>query len=272
MAKKSSKKKTAAAGSEDWREQRTQEIGGQLFAEVGRQSTSVFQTRWWEDRLMNWAMGDEAVKLQMFRFVDVLPMLRDHHSISRHLEEYFEEVRDRLPWAVRLGLDLSSGNTILSRALAYNARINAARMARRFIAGSSVTEVLRSVRSMRKSGMAFTLDLLGEATISNADADRYQQSYLQLIEGMSAEVNAWPDDPQLDCDEHGHMPRLNVSLKLSALDSQFAPVDTEGSFRRVAARLRPILRMARERHAFVHFDMEQNDYRWHRRSGLPAVC
>lgn len=261
MAKKSSKKKTAAAGSEDWLEQRTREIGGQLFAEVGRQSTSVFQTRWWEDRLMNWAMGDEAVKLQMFRFVDVLPMLRDHHSISRHLEEYFEEVRDRLPWAVRLGLDLSSGNTILSRALAYNARINAARMARRFIAGSSVTEVLRSVRSMRKSGMAFTLDLLGEATISNADADRYQQSYLQLIEGMSAEVNAWPDDPQLDCDEHGHMPRLNVSLKLSALDSQFAPVDTEGSFRRVAARLRPILRMARERHAFVHFDMEQNDYR-----------
>ena len=148
-----------------------------------------------------------------------------------------------------------------SRALAYNARINAARMARRFIAGSNVPEVLSCVRGLRKSGNAFTLDLLGEATISNLDADRYQQAYLQLIEGLAAEVNAWPEDPLLDCDDRGHIPRLNISLKLSALDSQFAPVDAEGSFRRVAARLRPILRMAREHHAFVNIDMEQNDYR-----------
>ncbi len=261
MAKKSSKKKTDAAGSEDLLEQRTQSIGRELFTEFSHYAPSVFHARWWEDRLMNWAMGDEAVKLQMFRFVDVLPMLRDHGSIARHLEEYFDEVRDRLPMAVRLGLDLSSGNAILSRALAYNARINAARMARRFIAGSNVPEVLSCVRGLRKAGNAFTLDLLGEATISNLDADRYQQAYLQLIEGLAAEVNAWPEDPLLDCDDRGHIPRLNISLKLSALDSQFAPVDAEGSFRRVAARLRPILRMAREHHAFVNIDMEQNDYR-----------
>ena len=34
---------------------------------------------------MSWAMGDEAVKVQMFRFVDVLPMLKDHNAIARHL-------------------------------------------------------------------------------------------------------------------------------------------------------------------------------------------
>ena len=64
---------------------------------------------------MSWAMNDEAVKVQMFRFVDVLPMLKDHHAIARHLDEYFEDVRDRLPWAARVGLDLSVSNTILSR-------------------------------------------------------------------------------------------------------------------------------------------------------------
>jgi RHH-type proline utilization regulon transcriptional repressor/proline dehydrogenase/delta 1-pyrroline-5-carboxylate dehydrogenase len=42
-------------------------------------------------------------------------MLRDHVSIARHLEEYFEDVRTHLPWAVRLGLDLSTGNYVLSR-------------------------------------------------------------------------------------------------------------------------------------------------------------
>lgn len=242
-------------------EQRTQEIGHELFGRVQHRSPSIFHGRWWEDRLMSWAMGDEAVKVQMFRFVDVLPMLKDHNSIARHLDEYFEEVRDHLPWAARLGLDLSTSNTILSRALAFNARTNAARMARRFIAGSNVDEVLASVRRLRRNQFAFTLDLLGESVISDTEADRYQQSYIDLITGMSAQVNEWPEDALLDSDHEGRIPRVNVSLKLSALDSQFAPIDAEGTIRRVSARLRPILRTARAHHAYVHIDMEQNDYR-----------
>jgi RHH-type proline utilization regulon transcriptional repressor/proline dehydrogenase/delta 1-pyrroline-5-carboxylate dehydrogenase len=242
-------------------EQRTQEIGHELFGRVQHRSPSIFHGRWWEDRLMSWAMGDEAVKVQMFRFVDVLPMLKDHNSIARHLDEYFEQVRDHLPWAARLGLDLSTSNTILSRALAFNARTNAARMARRFIAGSNVDEVLASVRRLRRNQFAFTLDLLGESVISDTEADRYQQSYIDLITGMSAQVNEWPEDALLDSDHEGRIPRVNVSLKLSALDSQFAPIDAEGTIRRVSARLRPILRTARAHHAYVHIDMEQNDYR-----------
>ncbi len=242
-------------------EQRTLEIGRDLFGRVQHRSPSIFHGRWWEDRLMSWAMSDEAVKVQMFRFVDVLPMLKDHHAIARHLDEYFEDVRGKLPWAARVGLDLSVSNTILSRALAFNARTNAARMARRFIAGSNVDEVLSSVRKLRRNRFAFTLDLLGEAIISDSEADRYQQSYIDLIHGMSQQVNEFPDDLLLDFDHEGRIPRVNVSIKLSALDSQFAPIDAEGTIRRVSARLRPVLRAARENHAYVHIDMEQNDFR-----------
>ena len=242
-------------------ERRTQELGHELFSRLQHRSPSIFHGRWWEDRLMSWAMGDEAVKVQMFRFVDVLPMLKDHHAIAQHMDEYFEVVRDRLPWAARVGLDLSVSNTILSRALAFNARTNAARMARRFIAGSSVDEVVASVRKLRRNRFAFTLDLLGEAIISDSEADRYQQAYIDLITGMSQQVDEWPDDLLLDSDHEHRIPRVNVSIKLSALDSQFAPVDAEGTIRRVSARLRPILRVARENHAYVHIDMEQNDYR-----------
>ncbi|MFO0975657.1 MAG: L-glutamate gamma-semialdehyde dehydrogenase [Planctomycetaceae bacterium] len=260
MAKKAAKS-SSANSTEDRVEQRTQAIGQELFSRIAQRSPSIFHSRWWEDRLMAWAMNDEAIKVQMFRFVDVLPMLRDHVSIARHLEEYFEEVRDRLPWAARIGLDLTTGNSILSRALAYNARTNAARMARRFIAGSNVDEVLQSVRKVRRNGYAFTLDLLGEAVISEPEADRYQQSYLDLIQGLGPQVNQWPEDSLLDQNHLGHIPRLNVSLKLTALDSRFASVDAEGTIRRVAARLRPILRAAREHQAYVHVDMEQNDHR-----------
>ena len=46
---------------------------------------------------MAWAMNDEAVKVQLFRFIDVLPMLTTPEDIARHLEEYLDDVRDRLP-------------------------------------------------------------------------------------------------------------------------------------------------------------------------------
>ena len=72
---------------EDRVEQRTQEIGEELFGRLNHRSPTIFHGRWWEDRLMNWAMDDEAVKVQMFRFVDVLPMLRDHTAIAEHLDE-----------------------------------------------------------------------------------------------------------------------------------------------------------------------------------------
>ena len=246
---------------EDRVEKRTREIGEDLFGRLNHRAPSVFHGRWWEDRLMNWAMQDEAVKVQMFRFVDVLPMLRDHTSIARHLEEYFEDVKSHLPWAARIGLDLSTSNSILSRALAYNARTNAARMARRFIAGEDVSEVLASVQQLRTNGFAFTLDLLGEAIISEVEADRYQQEYIDLIEGLSEPVEQWSEVPVLDKNHSGAIPRLNVSVKLSALDSQFRSVDPVGSRIRVLERLRPILRAAREHHAYVHFDMEQRDYK-----------
>ncbi|MCA9056788.1 MAG: proline dehydrogenase family protein, partial [Planctomycetaceae bacterium] len=107
----------------------------------------------------------------------------------------------------------------------------------------------------------FTLDLLGEAVVSEAEADSYQQQYLNLITGLAPLVNDWPENSMLDRDEIGWIPRCNVSLKLSALDSQFKPIDPEGTAERVKSRLRPILRAAREQDAFVNIDMEHYAYK-----------
>ncbi|HLQ47042.1 MAG TPA: proline dehydrogenase family protein, partial [Planctomycetaceae bacterium] len=238
-------------------EEVTQEIGRYLWEHLHRRKASIFERRWWDDRILSWAMTDESVKVQMFRFVDVLPRLRTHEAVARHLQEYFDEVSSRLPGAARLVLDWAEPNTVLGRALAVNARSNATRMAQRFIAGSTVDEVLTAVAKLRKQGFAFTLDLLGEATISAAEAEAYQQHYLRLIEGLTPQVNAWHEDCQIDCDHLGSIPRVNVSLKLSALCSQFRPVDPSGTTDEVLSRLRPILRAAREHTAYVHVDMEQ---------------
>ena len=52
-----------------------------------------------------------------------------------------------------------------------------------------------------------------------------------------------------------------MSVKLSSLYSQFDPIDPAGTYRAVAKRLRPILSLAKERGAFVNFDMEQYSFK-----------
>ena len=190
----------------------TQRIGRELWDHLERRRPTIFEQRWWLDHILEWAMGDESVKVQMFRFVDVLPMLRSHEAVTRHLQEYFDEVRTHLPSAARLVVDLSDLNTLTSKAVAYSTRTNARRMAERFIAGTGVDEVLQSVSRLRRKGLAFTLDLLGEAVVSEQEAEAYQQQYLGLIEGLSPKVNQWPEDPQLDRDHLGWIPRCNVCL------------------------------------------------------------
>src|SRR6185437_14095322 len=90
-----------------------------------------------------------------------------------------------------------------------------------------------------------------------AEAEQAQAEYLELINGLSQHVNTWPANDLIDRDENGPLPRVNVSVKLSALYSQFDPIDPEGTSRIVRRRLRPILRAARAQSAFVNIDMEQ---------------
>lgn len=241
---------------EDAVEAATQEIGRSLWKHLERRTPSILERRWWDDRILSWAMQDESVKVQMFRFIDVLPTLRNRDAITRHLQEYFDEVNEHLPGAVRLALEVSQPESILGRALAMTARRNAMRMAKRFIAGTEVDEVLQSVKKLRRQGYAFTLDLLGEAIISEDEADVYEQSYTKLIAGLAADVESWHEVVRLDRDSHGPIPRINVSIKLSALYSQFNPTDPAGTLAGVRPRLERILRCAQEHGAYVHVDME----------------
>ena len=55
-------------------EDRTREIGRDIFGRVSQQKRSFFHQDV-DARIMDWAMHDEKLKVQLFRFVDVLPML-----------------------------------------------------------------------------------------------------------------------------------------------------------------------------------------------------
>jgi RHH-type proline utilization regulon transcriptional repressor/proline dehydrogenase/delta 1-pyrroline-5-carboxylate dehydrogenase len=239
----------------------TRRIGKEIFSRVGVAGPVPFSPSWWDDRLMGLSMANEAVKFQMFRFVDVLPQLQTPASIVEHLREYFDESADHLPRPALWALRLLPGRGPLAGALAAAVRWGARRLARKFIAGSNIPEAVQAVSALRQRSLAFTVDLLGEATITETEAVKAQFEYLELITGLSRSVNSWTENSLIDRDDQESLPRVNVSVKLSALYSQFDPIDPDGTSRAVRARLRPILRAARQNRAFVNFDMEQYSFK-----------
>src|SRR6476659_6399995 len=100
----------------------THAYGREIFARLGHGGLAPFSPGWWDERLMEWTMGDEAVKVQLFRFIDVLPLLHEPPEIKRHLREYFAEAGPRLaPW-MRFGLRWLPDDGFVGRLVARSAR------------------------------------------------------------------------------------------------------------------------------------------------------
>ncbi len=241
-------------------EDRALEIGRRLLAE-GRERKSGFWARErWEESMLRKLMDSGPFRVQALRFVDVLPALRTDEEVLRHLREYFGDEELPLPGLARWGLDVTRGG--LGAGLAAGAvRTGIQTMAGKFIGGADVREATRAVEGLRKEGMAFTLDLLGEAAVSEAESAQYLDRYMHLLEAFPPRVARWKPNPLLDTVNGRTAPRFNLSVKVSSLYSQFNPVDPAGSAEAVKARLRPVLQRARSQGAFVCLDMEQYDFK-----------
>jgi RHH-type transcriptional regulator, proline utilization regulon repressor / proline dehydrogenase / delta 1-pyrroline-5-carboxylate dehydrogenase len=242
-------------------ERLTRVYGQELFARVAQRGPFPLSPAWWDERFMDMTMADETVKVQLFRFIDALPQLQTSESITRHLREYFNETRDHLPGWARFGMRFIPRDGMLANLLAATARGNAESLARKFIAGSNLDEAIVAVEKLRRKKLTFTVDLLGEATITEKEAHKSQQDYFELIAGLTAELNTLTPIDLIDRDHQGELPRVNVSIKLSCLFSQFDPMAPDYTSDVVRERLRPILRMAIQHRAFVNIDMEQSSFK-----------
>src|SRR3954466_10116248 len=126
-------------------------------------------------------------------------------------------------------------------------------MARQFIAGRDPNDVMKALRKRRSEKIGFTVDLLGEAVVSEHETDEYAARCLALVEGLTAQTHGWNDPLGKNTEL---FPVVNVSVKISALYSQMNPADPEDAIAHLGPKLRPILRRARELGAFINFDME----------------
>jgi proline dehydrogenase len=132
-------------------------------------------------------------------------------------------------------------------------------MAHRFIVGESPAKASRALRGLWDEGMAASLDLLGEATVTRAEADRYAARCAEALDTKAESARGWPERPLLEQDSLGRVPRVNVCVKVSALTPLLRPEAPERGRDDAASRLRPLLRRARDHGAHLHIDMESVD-------------
>jgi RHH-type proline utilization regulon transcriptional repressor/proline dehydrogenase/delta 1-pyrroline-5-carboxylate dehydrogenase len=237
-------------------EARVLEIGRALFERARAEAPAFYHSDRWTATLFDWSLRNEEAKLRLFRFVDVLPALGTDREVVRHLREYFGGRPLPLAGVLDAALKVARVPWVGERIVAVLLRESVRRLARRFIAGSTPEGALRTALDARGAGQAFTLDVLGEACLSETEAEAYQRRYLDLVEHLGPQARLWPERPQLDRAPWGPVPRVNVSVKLSALDPYLDPVAPRRSAEAVAARLRPILRAARAHDAHIQIDME----------------
>ncbi len=224
--------------------------GTQIFDLVDRHPESIFSKAGFYQRMMEFSMRDEHFKVQMFRFVDVLASLRRGSDIVQHLDEYFADMRNGYTPLIRTGVSLARIAPFISGKLL---RWNVSGMARQFIAGRNPDDVMKTLRKKRRQKIGFTVDLLGEAVVSEEEANEYATRCQELLEHLARETRRWTDPLGKNAEL---FPVVNVSVKISALYSQMNPADPADAIAHLAPKLRPILRRAKELGAFINFDME----------------
>lgn len=239
-------------------ESRTKQIGQRIFEQARRSRASVFEKNFWQTKMMELSMKYPEVKTQLFRFVDVLPVLKTDEQKYQHLLEYLSPPPNvkRWPWSLKLISYLLRLPGLKSFWVRFSER-QVAQMGDMFIIGRTAEEVLPKIRALRQDRIAFTLDVLGEAVCSDREAEEYQQHYLSLMSALAKDSSPWVQDPLIDVSASGSTPKVNISVKVSALDPLMDPMAPESSLRRLEKRMEPILQKAMIEGLFVNFDMEQ---------------
>jgi len=245
-------------------EAKTQEIARQLLGAT-QENRSFFaslrdQMRW-DDKLLAWAMSNPGLRVQLFRFIDTLPALHSKAEIAAHLQEYLGDESVELPAALKGMLNFANPDSVPGQVAATTVSTAVETLAHKYISGENIKQVIKTVERLRKEKMAFTIDLLGEAVITETEAQSYLERYLELISQLTEASKNWGTVGAIDEADGEQLAKVQVSVKLTAFYSQFDPLDAKGSEEKVSDRIRILLRRAKELGAAIHFDMEQYAYK-----------
>ena len=231
--------------------------------EIGRSLSAAYPpairhpSRTVDQRMMQMVADRPDVQAALFRFVDATPACRTPEELTEHLTAFLEEVDD--PPAMLKAPEALGRGRVGEKFVGSVAAAGVRHLAQRFIVGESPKAASGHLQKLWRDGAGTSLDLLGEATVTQEEADHYASRCADAIDVLSAAVRSWPARPVLERDFAGPIPRANVSVKISALTPLIRPSAPELGADDAARRLIPLLRRARDAGAHLHIDMESVD-------------
>jgi RHH-type proline utilization regulon transcriptional repressor/proline dehydrogenase/delta 1-pyrroline-5-carboxylate dehydrogenase len=121
-------------------------------------------------------------------------------------------------------------------------------LGQQFVLGRTIEEALQRARACEARGYRYSFDMLGEAALTAADAERYLRDYEQAIDaiGRAAAGRSVRDGP-------------GISVKLSALHPRYARAQRERVLAELGPRLAHLCLAARDRGIGLNIDAEESE-------------
>lgn len=128
-------------------------------------------------------------------------------------------------------------------------------MGHQFVLGRSIAEAQKNGKSMRDKGFTYSYDMLGEAALTTADANKYFKDYLMAIEAVGRDNYVSPQSKV----SSKSSPAPSVSIKLSALHPRYEVANEERVLTELCDTLEQLLRRAVELDVAITIDAEEAD-------------
>ena len=121
-------------------------------------------------------------------------------------------------------------------------------MGHQFVMGRTIGEALARSRKGGNAAYRYSFDMLGEAALTQADADRYLKAYGDAIDAIGA-TGPFADE----------ITAPSISVKLSALHPRYEHAKRERVLAELAPRLNQLARQAKSYHIGLTIDAEEAD-------------
>jgi proline dehydrogenase len=204
-----------------------------------------------EDRGMSWMSARPELRAALFRTVDVAPACANPAELSAHLAAYVPPGRLRELLRSRTG-------TLLGGRIG---ELAVRQMAERFIIGESVPDAAPALLSLWNQGIASTVDLLGEKTVTPAEGAAYAARCHAALDALATASEGWFANAAAESDSAGPIPRVNLSVKVTALTPLVRAQAPARGAADAREQLLDLLRHTKALGGHLHIDMESLDSR-----------
>ncbi|MBE9610100.1 bifunctional proline dehydrogenase/L-glutamate gamma-semialdehyde dehydrogenase PutA [Chitinilyticum piscinae] len=192
----------------------------------------------------------------LLELTEALPRIPDQHTQDLLIREKLQQSNWRgrkgsnSPWLVRLASwalqhardwsASSAGETLVRPAL----KLAIEQLGEQFV----IAEDIHTALLRRKNDFLYSFDMLGEAALGYADADRYFASYRDAIAAVGTAANG-----------SGARMGPGISVKLSALHPRYHPLQRDEVFAELLPRLLELATQARDADIGLTIDAEESE-------------